>query len=88
VGGGKPVMTPTNLPKLSKSPPTKADIIGVYEGGGYHDCGVFRPAGRCRMRSSLATMPFCHVCRYVIVDAVDPTKHGDLDKLYDKFYPG
>ena len=89
LGAGTQVMTPTNLPKLSKSPKTKADIIGLYEGGGYHDCGVFRPAGRCRLRTGfLATIPFCHVCRYIIVDAIDPRKHGDLDsKLYDKVYP-
>lgn len=77
------IATPTNLPGLSKRPRNKADIIGIYEGGYYHDCGVFRPAGRCRMRNSnTITIPFCHVCRYILVEAVDPTKHGDLDKLY------
>jgi hypothetical protein len=77
------VMTPTNLPLLSKRPRTKADIIGIYEGGSYHDCGVFRPAGRCKMRTAhVKTMPFCHVCRYLIVDRVDPTKHSELDKFY------
>jgi hypothetical protein len=87
--GAPAVITPTNLPKLSKSPPVKQDIVGIYEGGGYHDCGVFRPAGRCRMRGGFDfSIPFCHVCRYVIVDAIDPTRHGDLDsKLYDKVYP-
>jgi hypothetical protein len=44
---------------------------------------VFRPAGRCRMRASeVVTLPFCHVCRYIIVDTVDPTMHGKLDLLY------
>jgi hypothetical protein len=89
VGTGSTVMSPKDLPKLSNGPKNSADIVGLYEGGGHHDCGVFRPAGRCRMRSGFnATIPFCHVCRYLIVDAVDPTKHGDLDsKLYDKVYP-
>jgi IgA Peptidase M64 len=88
-GGANPVTSPTNLPSLSKRPPNNAEIIGLYEGGGYHDCGVFRPAGRCRMRGGdPKTIPFCHVCRYVIVDTVDPTRHGELDtKLYDKVYP-
>jgi hypothetical protein len=82
-GNSGSVMTPTNLPVLSRTPRVKADIIGIYEGGDHHDCGVFRPAGRCRMRDSdVITIPFCHVCRYVIVDTVDPTKHGELDKLY------
>jgi hypothetical protein len=77
------VMTATNLPPLSKEPRTKADIIGIYEGGSYHDCGIFRPAGRCKMRGAhIKTIPFCHVCRYLIVDRVDPTKHGVVDELY------
>jgi IgA Peptidase M64 len=82
------VMTPTNLPGLSRIPRTKADIVGIYEGGVGHDCGVFRPAGRCRMRDNdVVTMPFCHVCRYVIVDTVDPSQHGELDKLYPEVSP-
>jgi hypothetical protein len=84
-------VTPTNLPfplKLPKTLPSKADIVGVYDGGGGFDCGVFRPAGRCRMRRGYnATTPFCQVCRYVIVDKVDPTKHRELDDMYHRQYP-
>ncbi len=77
------VMTPRNIPALPRSPRTKADIIGIYEGGSYNDCGVFRPAGRCKMRDDdIVTIPFCFVCRYIIVDTVDPTKHRELDLLY------
>lgn len=80
---GVEVMTPRNLPTLSRLPPTKADIIGIYEGGVNHDCGVFHAAGRCKMRSGgKLTVPFCFVCRYIIVDTVDPTRHGELDLLY------
>jgi hypothetical protein len=25
---------------------------------------------------------YCHVCRYVLVDYLDPRLHGELDKLY------
>jgi hypothetical protein len=32
-------------------------------------------------------VPFCHVCRYIIVDRVDPTKHGELDDIYELQYP-
>jgi len=68
---------------LKKAPKDRGDIVGLYEGANYHDCGVFRPAGRCKMRKGMSTtQPFCHVCRYVIVDTIDPTLHGDLDKLY------
>jgi hypothetical protein len=76
-------VTPTNLPALTKKPANPQDIIGIYEGGGGHDCGVFRPAGRCKMRQGDdASVVFCHVCRYAIVDFVDPGKHGELDLLY------
>ena len=84
-------MTPTNIPTGFGFPAglaTRHDLIGIYEGGGGHDCGVFRPAGRCHMRDSNdRTVPFCHVCRYVIVDRVDPTRHGELDRIYGRQYP-
>lgn len=77
------IMTPRNIPALPRTPRTKADIIGIYEGGSYNDCGVFRPAGRCKMREDdIITLPFCFVCRYILVDTVDPSKHGALDLLY------
>jgi IgA Peptidase M64 len=82
-------VTPTNLPALSNLKDlVKADIIGIYEGGNVHDCGAYRPAGRCKMRTAKEQlMPFCHVCRYLIVDRVDPTKHGKLDEVYAPKYP-
>jgi hypothetical protein len=84
-------VSPSNLPsplQLPKGLPTPADIVGLYDGGAGFDCGVFRPAGRCRMRRGHdATTPFCHVCRYIIVDKVDPTKHKKLDDFYDRRYP-
>ena len=77
------IVTPTNLPTLSKRPSIKADIIGLYEGGFVFDCGVFRPAGRCRMRDqNIITTPYCFVCRYILVDNIDPSQHGLLNKLY------
>jgi hypothetical protein len=84
------IMTPTNLPpvKFKKPPPAKADVLGIYEGGGHFDCDVFRPAGRCKMRTADdKVIPFCHVCRYVIVDRIDPMKLVALDQMYDPHYP-
>jgi fructose-specific component phosphotransferase system IIB-like protein len=88
-GNAPSIQSPTNLPTLSNAKKLiAADIIGIFEGGGYHDCGVYRPAGRCKMRSGTRKLvPFCHVCRYLIVDRVDPTKHFDLDEIYAKEYP-
>jgi hypothetical protein len=81
----------TNLPaglSLPKGLATKADIIGIYDGGGGFDCEVFRPAGRCRMRRGLsATTPFCAVCRYFIVDHLDPMAHKVLNDLYEQEFP-
>jgi hypothetical protein len=74
----------TNLPQgLKILPYPLADTLGIYEGGGRVDCDVFRPAGRCRMRAGFeTTTPFCYVCAYILVDLIDPSKHGELDKLY------
>jgi hypothetical protein len=30
---------------------------------------------------------FCPVCRYVLVDAIDPMQHGALDRDYEQVYP-
>jgi len=66
-------------------------VIGVYDGGGGWNCGVFRPAGACRMRQVPDTKafgkgaviyPFCHVCRYILVNRIDPRQHPRLEKDY------
>ena len=84
---------PTNLPRVKRAR-DRPSIVGLYEGGATYDCGVFHPAGRCLMRATAERewLPeelhhFCHVCRYVIVDRVDPTKHGAVDADYERFYP-
>ncbi|MBR6286420.1 MAG: peptidase M64 [Bacteroidaceae bacterium] len=60
------------MPKKTKVPTpiaNKAKIntttIGVYEGAGYQDKGVFRPALDCRMRTNEADA-FCPVCQRAI----------------------
>jgi hypothetical protein len=77
-------MKPFNLPQnLKVKPDPLSQIVGLYDGGGRANCGVFRPAGRCRMRDEYAsTMPFCHVCSYVMVDIINPLIHPKLDRLY------
>jgi hypothetical protein len=84
-----------NLPAGLKPPKTKAFIVGIYEGGTHdaipYDLDVFHPAGMCKMRSQstscLGLTRFCQVCRYLIVDVADPSRHGDLDAFYAKEYP-
>jgi hypothetical protein len=76
------------IPFLPKRTPY---IVGAYEGGGGFHCGVLHPTGACMMRAQeipdTSTTPapgrayeLCAVCAYVIVDGIDPTKHGNLDR--------
>jgi hypothetical protein len=40
------------------------------------------------MRKSNTDMTgFCAVCRFVLVDAIDPDKHWWIDREYDSIYP-
>jgi len=58
--------------------------IGVYEGGNEYTGFQYRPAGNCKMRDSSESGDgeFCHVCKYLIVNRVDPQLHDTLDKQY------
>ena len=63
-------------------------IVGLYEGGARHTCGIMRPAGKCMMRDNHEDHAFfCPVCRYVIVDFVNPFMHFQIDREYEFIYP-
>jgi hypothetical protein len=74
-------------------PRFKAQIVGLYDGGVRYFCGVYHPSGACVMRAlkvpgmPLVTYLFCPVCRYFLVDRLDPTKHAVIDRDYRKRYP-
>jgi hypothetical protein len=80
---------PSGLPKCQ--PRNRSRIVGLFEGGSQYHCGVYHPTGACIMRTSQMqngeVIPFCPVCRYVMVDLIDPTKHGIIDADYAKIYP-
>jgi hypothetical protein len=63
-------------------------LIGAYEGGLHVTRSVYRPAGLCKMRVSGETREgvgdgeFCHVCKWLIVNRVNPGMHALLDQLY------
>jgi hypothetical protein len=78
---------PDGLPKCQ--PRNRSRIVGLYEGGWQYHCGVYHPTGACVMRTENMDehIPFCPVCRYIMVDMVDPTKHGVIDGEYAKIYP-
>jgi hypothetical protein len=84
------IQNPRNLPILpTQKPCYEPLIIGLYDGGRRFHCEVFHPGGVCNMRDHYEGenhRRFCQVCRYVLVDIIDPTKHGDLDAVYHKEY--
>jgi hypothetical protein len=45
--------------------PFPPETVGLFEGGHYFRCGVFRPEFDCKMRT--IGLPFCRVCREAIV---------------------
>lgn len=88
----------TNFPGGSapKPPRYSSWIVGLHESGATFDCGVYRPTGVCLMREETFTdgtghdraYEFCPVCRYTIVDVVDPFWHRDVDVgMRDRFLP-
>jgi hypothetical protein len=98
---GKALATPTkatNFPggKAPTPPRFSAWIVGLYENGNEFDCDVYRPTGVCLMRRqhfpdtkthTERSDQFCTVCRYALVDHLDPTLHGLMDALYAPRYP-
>lgn len=73
-------------------------IVGLYEGGVGNMKGMVHATGDCMMNGTRTTRydpsdpeqgatRYCHVCRYVLVDAIDPSKHYFLDPDYTQIYP-
>jgi hypothetical protein len=96
--GGQPIPTPaTNFTAAAPrpNPPRYSSwLVGLYENGNIYDCDIYRPTGICLMLSLSFGLPgvqrsyqFCPVCRYALVDLIDPSKHGDIDKDYARKYP-
>ena len=68
-------------------PQDLVSLVGVYHGGAAFACGVLRPAGQCMMRGThdMFTV-FCPVCRFVLVEQIDPEQHRHVDYEYQKAY--
>ncbi len=82
-----PSLDGVSLPTCFKH---KNSIIGLYSGGRLFDCGIYHPSGNCIMRYTEAdegSGEFCAVCRYIIVDIIDPSKHFEIDRDYGEKYP-
>lgn len=68
-----PVPTTSNANCANCDPqpsPVPVGTIGLFEGGDYFHCGVYRPEFDCRMRN--LDRPFCGVCQQVIVKKLTP----------------
>ncbi len=79
---------PGNAPK---KPTESAMLTGLFEAGMQFDCNIYHPTGSCIMNvlevQPGSTYQFCWVCRYAMVDFIDPAMHGLIDRDYDYRYP-
>ena len=81
----KPVKLKVDLPICFSH---KNRIVGLFTGGKTYQCGVYHPTGSCIMRNSNSNgKEFCAVCRYLLVDIIDPSKHFSIDLDYQEIYP-
>jgi hypothetical protein len=75
---------PKDIPDF-KAPCKSYKLIGIYEGANTYTGMQYRPAGACKMRgnhTSGEAGEFCFVCKYLIVNRVDPGLHDILDHNY------
>jgi hypothetical protein len=63
-------------------------VVGVYEGAYLGSGLVYRPSGHCKMRNQHIdddrSAQFCYVCKYLIVNRVNPNMLQVLDWEYPK----
>jgi hypothetical protein len=77
-----PASVSTKLKDNHITPKFPEEVIGLYEGARYQPCGIYRPAGRCKMRAASnyitrpakpgRSYPFCYVCQRTILQAIAP----------------
>jgi hypothetical protein len=84
-----PALSPEDIEALVPGFPAEElpSLVGAYFGGLQHACGVLHPAGSCIMRTGRKDMSrFCPVCRYILVDMVDPEQHWRIDRDYTNHF--
>ena len=68
--------------------------IALYEGARLKRCGIYRPAGICKMRITAEALtsgarfrawPFCYVCKKAIIQDIDPKLTNLLKRK--QYYP-
>jgi hypothetical protein len=92
------VQTAVNTPANLKFPGSfwgtapLSGLVGAFDGGSTFYCGIYHPSGECLMRSSAENgegrvTHLCPVCQYLLVDRIDPSLHGPINKDYENIYP-
>jgi hypothetical protein len=75
---------PVAVPNLA-APVPAFRLVGIFEGANHFAGGGYRPTGACKMRDQDGVDQrgeFCFVCKWLIVNLVDPSQHQQLDSLY------
>lgn len=79
-----------------KPPEFSSWYVGLFDNGDTFDTGVYRPTGICLMsrqhfinrETGIDTAyQFCPVCRYWLVDLIDPSQHRWIDIDFAARYP-
>jgi hypothetical protein len=66
-----PTTSNTNCAKCDSQPnPLPDGTVGIFEGGRYFHCGLFRPEFNCKMKA--LGPPFCAVCQIQIRKVLSP----------------
>jgi hypothetical protein len=89
---------PAALSAQPKHRPTWfAWLVGAFDGGAERFCGIYHPTGACLMRTlqvpagphAFANYLYrlCPVCKYILVERLDPFFHGIIDREYNRYYP-
>ncbi|MFN0248735.1 MAG: hypothetical protein ACKV2T_17735 [Kofleriaceae bacterium] len=79
-----PRPAPPVIPNF-RMPRDQSRLVAAYETAGTYNCGVIRASADCKMRTTITLggrMPvdFCFVCKYAMVECIDPGSHGELDR--------
>jgi len=79
-----------------KPPAFSSWYVGLFDNGDTWDTGVYRPTGICLMSRQHfinkdtgidTAYQFCPVCRYWLVDLIDPSQHRWIDIDFEPRYP-
>ena len=84
------VNTPHPIPNVRIARGDRHWLVGAHEGAETFNCDVVRPSAVCKMRQEYwyprgenrGHFRFCHVCRYMIVQEFNGSRHVELDRLY------